>query len=32
VPTPCPGICQVSPPSPNSGCLTCQASTSVNGF
>jgi hypothetical protein len=24
-PTPCPGICQINPPNPNSGCLTCTA-------
>jgi hypothetical protein len=22
-PTPCPGICEIKPPNPNSGCLTC---------
>jgi hypothetical protein len=31
-PTPCPGICEVSPPNANTGCLTCTATSPVNGF
>lgn len=31
-PTPCPGICAVNPPNPNAGCLTCTATSPVNGF
>ena len=29
-PTPCPGICELNPPNPNSGCLTCTGTTNVN--
>jgi hypothetical protein len=31
-PTPCPGICEISPPNANTGCLTCTATSPVNGF